>query len=608
MFARISSSIRYAWIALLAVQIICIVGFVDLSPHDHGIVNRDAFSYFLQWNRVSETLNPFSEPVLKDPGHDLVRIPFSFPHFVMGVTATVLTPLQTYLLWSCLGVLTSYFSLLLLARSFGFRDTNAHALALVHYTIFHWLSQFPPLSSAQFSYLTHAWALDSETLLHFGPRQYPHDIFFYPLLVTLVALTIWGVKKMKRGGTISTKMLWLWVCFCALLPFNYLYHWFQYATMLGLVIVVGFGLRWWTFSDLIRRHKTLLWSIVLVGGVWISVIVIQNAQLADEEGYRFALMGGLTEHRFFLLPAGLLLRILLWSVALLIVLRITPNSIVLVTFLVGCALLLNLQIITGKTIQPGHWAFGVDRIFAWMILLIGASLLNRYFERSKSKIVFISCCLVIALSVAQTFVSWRSFERISRWDPERAQLVEYLNTQPKGVVLVPEIWLETDILIHTKHYNFLPRGAQSAVSQREQMERLTHAALMLGYSEQGFMDWLQIRSVRFFGLLYGTEKEFSSSLYYDKTTQPEVIDFTEKHILPSWDKAQISRYMTSDDFLTKQLDWIVLFADEETPSVKGEVVFQNDRYRVVKVQALGRKVWGQNLPIKEQRYPLIRIE
>lgn len=600
--------IQYSWLALVLIQLACVFYFFGNAPSEHGIYNRDAFSYYIQWNRMADTFNPLIDPVLKDPGHDLVRIPFSFPHFVLGLTSTMFTPLHAYLFWCCVGVMLSYASLLLLARSFGFKDSGAHVVALLHYILFHLLSQLPPLSGKQFGYVLDALMLTPESLLHFGPRQYPHDIFFYPLLYTLIALTLFGVKKMKAQEAISVKHVLLWGALCALLPFNYLYHWFQFAALLGILLIAGIALRWWKLTDFFSQYARVGWTVISVGLIWIIIILIQNHQLADEEGYRFALMGGLTEARFVLLPTGLLTRIILWSIVALVVLRFTPDAIALVGFLIGCVILLNLQMIVGKTIQPGHWSFGVDRIFAWTAIVVGAALVNRYLQSFKHRILIVTWAVIFIYFIGQTFVSWKSFERISRWDTERAEAIDFLNSQPAGVVLAPEIWLETDILTHTKHYSFLPRGAQSAVSHREQMERLTHAALMLGYSEQGFLDWLQIRSVRFFGILYGTDKEFSSSLYYDKTKQQEVIDFTEKHILPSWDKVEINHYITSTDFLAKQLDWIVLFAGEQMPSVKGDFVFQNDRYRIIKVSALQRKSWGNNVPIKEQRYPIEKGE
>ncbi len=597
---------RYCFVAIVIVQVGSVFYFFGGTENEYGIHNRDAFSYYIQWNRMGDTYNPFIDPVLKDPGHDLLRVPFSFPHFVLGVTTTIFTPFYAYLFWCCVGVLLSYASLLLLARSFGFKNSMAHVVALIHYTLFHLLSQLPPLSGKQWSYVLNAIVVSPNALLHFGPRQYPHDIFFYPLLCTVMALTLFGIKKIKANEQISSWQLTLWAVLCALLPLNYLYHWFQFALLLGILLTAGFGFRWWKFKDFFNQYARVSLIVVGVGMVWGIVILIQNQQLADEEGYRFALMGGLTEARFLLLPTGLLIRIALWSIVVLIVLRFTPNAMMLVGFLLGCVILLNIQVLVGKTIQPGHWSFGVDRVFAWIVILVGAAIAERYLWSYRQYILTTTWIVVFIFFIAQTFVSWKSFERISRWDHERSEVIGFLKSQPQGVVLAPEIWLETDILTHTKHYSFLPRGAQSAVSHREQMERLTHAALLLGYSEQGFMDWLQIRSVRFFGILYGTDKEFSSSLYYDKTKKQEVIDFTDSHILPSWDRAEINHYIASTDFLTKQLDWIVLFTSESMPSVTGELVFQNDRYRIVKVSKLNQKSWGHNSPIKEQRYPIIK--
>lgn len=596
--------LKYSWVFLFLIQIFSVLIYFGFSTSNHGLYNRDAFSYDVQWSNVSKTLNPFGEPVLQDPSHDLVRIPFSFPHFLMGLTAKLTSPVSTYLIWCCLGVLTLYFSLVFFARALGFSKEYAYLAALVHYTWFHLLSQVPPLSGNQLQYILDLLMLQPDNILHFGPLQYPHDIFFYPLLYTLLALTLLGVKKIKAGESITIKQGLTWGGLCILFPFNYFYHWFQFAFVLGFIVAVGFMLRWWRFRNIKERYPQLGFIFCFVLAAWGGVIFFQNSQLADEEGYRFALMGGLAEARFFLMPMGLLLRVVLWSAVVLIVLKVKPDTVLLVGFLLGCLLLMNMQLVVGKNIQPGHWSFGVDRIYGWIAILILASAIRKYGQLWLPKLVPATVLITLVFFIAQTILSWKHFEKLSRWDDERTEVIAFLNSQPLSVVLAPELWLERDILVHTPHYSFLPRGAQSAVSHREQMERLTHAALLLGYSKEGFNDWLHIRGVRFFGMLYGTEKEFSSTLYYDKVKQQEVIDYHAKRLLPSWDWEEVNLYLTSDEFLEKKLDWIVLHAGEPSP-VEDDIVFQNDRYRVIRASKLDRKSWGSNVPVKEQRYPIV---
>ncbi len=232
-------SISKVWILLLIIQAGCVLYFIN-DTTQYGLYNPDAFSYHVQWSKIAYTLNPFSEAILADPDHDLVRLPFSFPHFMMGLTATVTNPVSAYLFWCCMGVITGYFSLLFFARALGFSGNGARIVALIHYTFFHWLSQLPPLSGKQLSYILDALTFSPESVLHFGPRQYPHDIFFYPLLYTVLALTLLGVKKIKAGETLLSKHALLWAALCLLMPFNYFYHWFQFA--FALVSLIGAAL------------------------------------------------------------------------------------------------------------------------------------------------------------------------------------------------------------------------------------------------------------------------------------------------------------------------------------------------------------------------------
>ncbi len=588
---------------LFAAQVATILYFIRDTSH-FGIYNTDAFSYHVQWSKVASTLNPFTEAVLADPDHDLIRVPFSMPHFFLGFTARVFNPVTAYLLWSCIGLLSTYFSLVFFARALGFKADHARIVALVHYTFFHLLSQLPPLSGNQFRYIVDLLMLAPENMEHFGPLQYPHDIFFYPLLYCLLALTLWGVRKMKAGEAIKQNHILLWGGLCLLLPFNYFYHWFQFAFAIGFVVVSGFVFHWWRLSD-IRKYSLLsiILCVVLVG--WCGVLLFQNSQLTDEEGYRFALMGGLTEARFYLMPFGLLLRIILWSTMALLVLKIKPDSVLLIGFLLGCAILMNLQLVVGKNIQPGHWSFGIDRVFAWIAILLIAAVIKKYVRVWLPKLISVTIVVTFIFFVAQTFVSWRYFENLSRWDDERTEVIAFLKSQPASVVLAPELWIETDILVHTPHYSFLPRGAQSSVSASEQMQRISHAAFMLGYSKEGFSKWLHIRSVRFFGMLYATEKEFSSTYFYDPAKQKEVLAFASG-TLPSWDWEIVENYKTTTRMLNKKLDLIVLHSDETRPVASGELIFKNARYSVYKAVPLTIKEWGQAVPTSEKRYSSVK--
>src|SRR5690242_20462516 len=119
---------RYYWIVLLLIQLGVVVYFMH-DTQGHGLYNTDAFSYHIQWSKVAYTFNPFSEAIVADPGHDLVRVPFSMPHFLIGITSAISNPEVAYLIWSCLGLLSTYFSLVFFARALGFKPEHAHLAA-----------------------------------------------------------------------------------------------------------------------------------------------------------------------------------------------------------------------------------------------------------------------------------------------------------------------------------------------------------------------------------------------------------------------------------------------------------------------------------------------
>lgn len=599
-----SKAYKHVWILLVVVQIAVIIWFID-GMSNYGLYNPDAFSYHVHWSKVSQTFNPFAEAILADPGHDLVRLPFSMPHFLIGLTSSLTGPVTAYLIWSCIGVVATYFSLLFFAMALGLRDKYAYCAALVHYVFFHIISQLPPLSGNQLKYVLNALLLSSESIQHFGPRQYPHDILFYPLLYTVLALTLKGINYIKEGKEISEKYLLLWAGLCLLMPLNYFYHWFQFAFVVLGVGVCGLLLKWWKINILFGSYRKLLMAFVTVVAGWCCILLFQNGQLADEAGYRFSLMGGLTEARFTLLPMGFIVRAVFWSVVVLILLRANTNAVLLSIFLIGCVVLMNMQLITGKNIQPGHWTFGSDRIFAWMAVLIVVDVGKKFLSRWTTYMYRAAMGLSLIFFILITYTSWKYFEKMSRWNQERVELISYLKTQPSSVILAPEIWIETDILIHApQHYSFIQRGAQSALDVQEHWERLTHAAFVLGYSKEGFIKWLHIRSVRFFGMLYGTEKEFSSSYFYDPEKKAGVLKFNEGQ-LPEWDIELVDAYAKSDGLIQKRMDLVVLHQAESMP-VGAEVIFENSGFKVYRAPKEVRKEWGTNFPIPEKKYPVVR--
>lgn len=579
----------------------------NTSGNDHyGLYNRDVFSYYIQVKASAVDMNPFNEPVLYDGKADIVRVPFSFPHFITGLITRFSSPGFAYLLLCIIGSGVYYGSLFLLGRSFDLNANVASVSAFVHYVLFQVLSQLPPLSLNQLGYVVRYFTFADQTLLHNGPRQYPHDMFFYPLLYTLLALTICGVRKIINREHITFWAIGLWVVLCMLLPFNYFYHWFEFMFILSATALIGLILKWSTIIDLCTKYRVVVIGVVGVYIFWIAVVLFQSFQFASKEGYLFSLMSGLTEARFGLFPQGALIRLFLWVSIALFIFRFQVHAVMLCIYLVACIVLLNMQLVVGKTIQPGHWLFGTDRVFAWLLILVIVNLASRWLAIRYRKGVMVSVLVFTSVFfVIQNTYSWGNFFENSRWPKERAELVQFLNQQKPGVLLVPELWLETDLLISTHHYAYLPRGAQSVVSLDDLWQRLTSAAFILGYSKEGLTSWVHTRAVRFFGFLYGSDIEFSSSLFFDPKTRDDVLSFESGNIIES-DWERIDQYVKDTTQLVGKLDYVVLHRDETIPDALGDVLFENGDFVVLKAPVIVEKKWGTGVPVDEKPYPLVR--
>jgi len=238
----------------------------------------------------------------------------------------------------------------------------------------------------------------------------------------------------------------------------------------------------------------------------------------------------------------------------------------------------------------GHWSFILDDLFAWSFLLVGITLLRKLqvpLRLFKAGIL----AVFVLFFITYSYLSWKHFLNLSKWNPQRTELIAYLNTLPRKIVLVPEIWLETDVLIHTRHHNFLPRGAQSAVAREELAQRLAHAAQLLGYSKEGFSQWIHTKGVRFFGMLYATSREFASSYSIDLAKKTEFTAYQQGNLPPDVEATFIN--MKTGDTPPKigfqQPDLLVLHRAEAGDYLQREVWFENDKFLVLEVNGVKTK-------------------
>ncbi|MBF0431510.1 MAG: hypothetical protein HQK83_09540 [Fibrobacteria bacterium] len=594
-------------VLLIGIQFFSILLNLRAATSHYGLYNRDAFSYHIQWSQASRNLNIFSEPVLVDPDHDMIRLLGSFPPLIFAATNKYFNPFLTYAIWCCISILVIWWSLIAFSKALGFKGNTAVMVSLAYYAMGDLLAQLPPLSLNQVMFILDIFLLKPETIVHFGAFQYPHTFFFYPMFYGLLAMLIVGIRNIKDNIEISRTGLLFWTSLCLLLPVNYLYHWITMGVVIGSVLITGMSLKWWNLKKLLK-YKSVIIALFIILVVWIAVFVFQNVQLSNEAGRFFSLSNGLTESRFILFPTGLVIRIIFWVFILIYFVKFKPESILPSLYLIICFLMLNMQLITGKNIQPGHWTLGVQKMFAWCLIISICFILIPFIKkrfpvfRTKQRWLFTSGIVLLLFFVSiRSYASWHLFTRKSEMDSNRFELITFLKDLPMGVVLSPELDLETDVLLHTSQKTFLPRAQQSAVSHKECIERLAQAAFILGYSKQGFYDWLHIKGQRFFGVLYGTNKEFSSSLFYDPKTKGGVLEY-QKGVMPIWDEEIIQTYQASPEPGKWKLDYLVLFKEEVAKDPLcahgGNVLFENQTYTVLEAPPLvsWKKVWCSEVP------------
>lgn len=257
----------------------------------------------------------------------------------------------------------------------------------------------------------------------------------YPQLsMILFALFLLSLVRLVRKSSLAASL-----CFGIFLTMNFLTYFYSwtYALMLigttGLLLLTAAlfpSLELPTPSIKNLRHifTTLVGatvvSLLLTFPVWEGIITKNSVVHAT-----FLRSSGLLGHRPELKYSSLLLMLLV----LLLLWRSCPwaNRWIAVVYLSASLLVMNIQVITGKTIQPGHWAaFYIQPLFLLFLIDLLWEL-NRGKHRTLGRMVAaILLAAGILTSVYKLSIGARQAIDFNRRDPAFEQLLSLLQ-QPR---------------------------------------------------------------------------------------------------------------------------------------------------------------------------------
>lgn len=546
---KASSCVFYGG-CVLYVFIVLLVWMPALSQDKvTTLANTDHRHAWLSWAQSSRGIEPWGDPALFDPETNIPRLPLVVPNLLLSVLRYFLDPRIVWLVATVVGWISFALVLNWLFRLCGLSNSASLIGSSTIFWVSGILSNLPPFSLNQVRYI-----LDYLTFsLPFEDKQPPFygasveyisvPFFFFTLCMTLVIFD--DIDKGIKANHHALKKL-VWTSCLLLLPLVYFYHWVQLSVILLLLTLLCVGNTTKRISYVINFICKYLLPVFVGWGIYLGV---QIALTSSPTGYDYLLTTGFQEARFLLFEPGAIVRIIVITIVCLLFI---PNILkhnrpiqAILLALIFSQFEMNLQILIGRTIQPGHFGFLNGELMSILVIIL-SNILWRYLIHSTRtamsvlRIVFRILFLVafggvLLNGVIGTFLAWRETSEESSLSTAEQELIEFLNDNPQYMVfLINDIEIESNILFLLSRRSYLPWGALSTIQPRERMERavIGWKLLSLSRAEESFGKWLRDHSWHLYHMKYGTSAEYSSTLNFIPKSRPQIILFRETGTLP----------------------------------------------------------------------------
>ena len=582
------------WFVAFVYLTITILNWAPYLSTTTSLIDHDKGHAWLAWAQTDMAYPPLGDPILYDPGNVIPRVALIIPHTVLALVRRFVDPRLTWALAITFGAIA-----LLLVMRWLFRLDGATgpvavlgALALVLFGDL--LRDFPPLTLNQLQSVIHFLTFNPDNL---ALRFYGFSVEYFsiPYLFLLIAITLRLTKDQVRWGlTRQGLKWWVWIVLCWLLPLVYFYHWLEFAALLVILLPS----LWWQGKVTRQWLSRLVFGPGLIVGLgWLVYFVAQNALTNSPAGREYMLAVGLQEARFSIVDWPGLVRYALFLLFTLVFLRpLVRMSVLFQTGLILWAetfLLQNIQLVVGRTIQPLHFGFlGIEivplcwacvAIYAWQQLM-GSQKIATTLANARPVLNVIAIGAILA-ALWRVNLGWKLVIADSQLDQNTQSLMQYFARSPETkVFLTDDIRLESNLIFLLSKHSYLPWGALSSVEPMERMQRAVFAWRLLRVSgdpaANSFGQWLQLHSWHLFHMKFGTTL-YSSTLFYDPATKPQVLAFNDKSILPA---AESRLYDAVKDIAESKyrIDVVIYKGGDPVPACvhNQAVLYSNPQYKV----------------------------
>lgn len=380
--------------------------------------------------------------------------------------------------------------------------------------LFQVINKFPPVTKTLLQNFWRTITFNPPVFPFFNrlpPPQFTFIIFF--LFIISLYYTI--VDKSKRltipllTGVLSASLAYI-----------YFYHWS--AGVVILAICLGFNLLAKNITTVKKLIIALGTALILSAGYFYQIF---SVELADKR-----IQAGLINSRFFEpLPT---LRYGLLSLILFLVIRRQPVRQLFTSIFLAAVILINLQLIIGFTISPGHWP---NTTFEPLVVIAGGILLIEIFKKLNwQKILSRSWILIFPIFLYAILNQVSLIQRYGKMyylSPSEKQLYDWLNqnSSPDSVTLSLNRLINRRLPAITHNYPYLPYGVYSQMNIEKIWERFNLVSSILQLKPE-FITWLLTGSNELAGYL------FDEAYRYHNLSNLNGLDFppNEKEIIAKY--------------------------------------------------------------------------
>lgn len=381
------------------------------------------------------------------------------------------------------------------------------------------------------------------------------------------------------------------VIFTGYLFYTNIYYWtFVYAGLGVLLIIDLFRKK---LNNLIKYVSVIFISLLVGLPYWLSYWAMNKLPYFDEV---FKRQGGIYTRMPIFSWIGII------SLLFLVIMRIILKSkreqfYYLISFVAGGLVCLNQQIITGKTIQPIHWEFQMNKVFIIIALFVSAAFIlnamekNKYFKQAisllkKNIIFYLICIVLLAMGFYQQTSYYLARREIFRQRQGMAGVLAYIHKNtPDNSVILTDPFKETEeqmISVFTKNYPYISGSffVASTINEPEIRERYLFALHFFNYTPQEaekFFSYANGGSFRGMQVLpiYGGTPEINMA-YIEGLKR----DYKE---LIKYDKMVLLRKYKVDYVLLAKRRVFPLFADKNIVNIL-ELEYEDALYSLYKIR------------------------